>query len=104
MPERIVELHPEAESEYLRACEQYDEIDVQLADRFEREFCKTVAQIAAGILTYPKLNARSVNHIALVRGFPYSVIHSETEPGTVTIFAVAHFSRDSAYWKDRRRF
>jgi len=100
MLERSIEFRTDAEAELLSACDWFDEIDPDLADRFYQEVITVAGRAARGPLTYPYAIESEPFRIAPVACFSYSVMYCEN-PDHLTIVAVAHSSRDFGYWRDR---
>lgn len=90
--------HPEAEAEFLAAVEYYADRSVSVAERFDAEIRRLVAQIE----TMPHRHGpwRHGTRRARARRFPYLVIFAE-RPAVLRIVAVAHARQHPDYWMDR---
>ena len=91
--------HPEAEDEFNKAIEYYDEIEPGLGYDFAVEVYSTIQRLVA----FPKACAVLEGDVrrSLVRRFPYGVLYSE-EPEGLFIVAVMNLHRDPDFWKDRK--
>jgi len=92
------EFHPEAEFEFVEAATRYESEVRGLGERFSSE----VERVAKLIVDNPKLGSPVHGKIRyfLLRRFPFSVIYS-VETSVIYILAVAHYSREPAYWRAR---
>ena len=91
--------HPEAEKEFNKAIDYYEEIDPDLGYDFALEVYSTIKRS----VEFPKAWAVFDNEIrrSLVGRFPYGVLYSEEQKG-IFIIAVMHLHRKPDYWKHRK--
>jgi hypothetical protein len=91
--------HPDAEEEFLKTIDFYENIESGLGYDFSLEVFSAV-KISAD---YPQAWTMLDGEIrrTLVRRFPYGVLYS-IEEDTIFILAVMNLHRDPEYWKDRR--
>ncbi len=91
--------HPEAEEEFNKAIDYYEEIESGLGYDFAIEIYSTIQRAVA----FPKAWAVMEGEIrrTLVKRFPYGVLYSEEEDG-LYILAVMHLHRHPNYWKHRK--
>lgn len=94
----IYSFHPDAEEEFNKAIEYYEEIEAGLGYDFAVEVYSTIQRSVA----YPKAWSILEGEIrrSLVRRFPYGVLYSEGQEG-LFIVAVMNLHRDPDYWKKR---
>ena len=90
--------YPEAEDEFDKAVEYYEECQSGLGLEFAEEVYTTIARI----IQYPEAwSAISQNtRRCLVNRFPYGVIY-QIKSNMLRIIAVANLHRRPNYWKDR---
>ena len=90
--------HPEAEAEFLAAVAYYAQRSADVAERFDAEIRRLVAQIE----TMPQRHGpwRHGTRRARARRFPYLVIFAE-RPSALRIVAVAHTKQHPDYWQQR---
>ncbi len=93
------EFHPEARIEFIDAVEYYENSSKGVGLRFSREVYATVNRVIANPTSWPSITENTRR--CLTRRFPYSVVY-EVREQDVLIIAVAHFSREPFYWKDRQ--
>ena len=96
----IVQFHPEAESEFRKAIDYFEDQQRELGLDLSIEVYNTIQRIKANPESWPKIS----NNIrrALVRRFPYGLLyHFNSESNQVTIVAVMHLRREPGYWKSR---
>lgn len=91
--------HPEAEEEFNKAIEYYEEIEPGLGYDFAVEVYSAIQRSVA----FPKAWAVLEGEVrrSLVRRFPYGVLYSEEQEG-LFIVAVMNLHRDPGHWKDRK--
>ena len=91
--------HPEAEKEFNKAIDYYEEINPDLGYDFALEVYSTIKRS----VEFPKAWAVLDNEIrrSLVGRFPYGVLYSEEQEG-IFIIAVMHLHRKPDYWKHRK--
>lgn len=94
----IYSFHPDAEEEFNKAIEYYEEIEAGLGYDFAVEVYSTIQRSVA----YPEAWSILEGEIrrSLVRRFPYGVLYSEGQEG-LFIVAVMNLHRDPDYWKKR---
>jgi plasmid stabilization system protein ParE len=90
--------HPDAEAEFERAVEYYEQFQPGLGLEFAKEVYATITRI----IQYPDAwSALSKNsRRCLVSRFPYGVIY-QIKSRSLRIIAVAHLNRRPGYWKER---
>ena len=90
--------HPDAEAEFDRAVEYYEQFQPGLGIEFAEEVYTTITRI----IQYPDAwSALSKNsRRCLVNRFPYGVIY-QIKSRSLRIIAIAHLNRRHAYWKER---
>lgn len=87
-----------AEREYAEALTWYSQRSIRAAERFDAEFDRAIAAIAAEPDRFPRCDER--HRYFLMHRFPYQIIYRRQGEG-VTVMAVAHTSRQPMYWADR---
>jgi plasmid stabilization system protein ParE len=93
-----IELHPEAELEFIESSAYYESRVLGLGEKFINE----LEGIKLVLLSNPRIGA-PVNHIfrkALFRRFPYSVIYT-IKSTRIWVLAIAHHRRRPGYWRER---
>jgi len=92
------EFHPEAEQELYEAALRYESEVPELGRRFADE----VERVVQMLLEHPELGSRLDNDLRhfVLRKFPFSIVYAAATD-LVFIVAVAHGSREPAYWKPR---
>lgn len=93
-----VDFIPEAKDELLEAKAWYRARNKVAAKRFAIEFYKAIGLISRFPNSGP-VHLYSTRHV-LVHDFPYHAIYI-VEKKRLVIIAVAHASRDPAYWSSR---
>ncbi len=90
--------HPDAEKEFLKAIDYYEESESGLGYDFALEVYSAVKMSA----DYPDAWALLDGEIrrSLVKRFPYGVLYSKEKKG-IFILAVMNLHRDPEYWKER---
>jgi plasmid stabilization system protein ParE len=98
VPSESALFHPEALLEFEEAADWYE----QQRPGLGAEFVATIRLKVQRILLAPEL-WRSVRGVrrALVGRFPYAVVYRESREGLIEIVAIAHLSREPAYWSER---
>ncbi|MBK9153058.1 MAG: type II toxin-antitoxin system RelE/ParE family toxin [Chloracidobacterium sp.] len=76
----------------------YEESSAGVGIRFSREVYATINRVIANPTLWPRITESTRR--CFVRRFPYSVVY-EIREKDVLIVAVAHFSREPFYWRDR---
>ncbi|MBT3258978.1 MAG: type II toxin-antitoxin system RelE/ParE family toxin [Deltaproteobacteria bacterium] len=90
--------HEEAETEFDKAVEYYEDIQPGLGLEFAREVYGTIKRI----LQFPEAwssNSKNTRR-CLVNRFPFGIIY-QFKPGMVRIIAVADLRRRPGYWLNR---
>lgn len=90
--------HPEAEEEFNKAIDYYEECKRGLGYDFALEVYSTIRNI----LDYPKawpVLEKDI-HRCQTRRFPYGVIYS-IDNNRIHILAIMHLHRKPNYWKER---
>ncbi len=87
-----------AEIDYTESLCWYAERSLQAANDFDSELQRAFREILEGPNRFPKCDER--HHFLMMRRFPFQVIY-RLKGDTVEIIAIAHTSRQSAYWKNR---
>ena len=90
--------HPEAETEFVRAVEYYEEREEGLGLDFAVEIYSAIERILAHPKAWPVLEDDIRR--SLVRRFPYGLLYAEEED-KIFIAAVMHLHREPDYWKHR---
>lgn len=90
--------HPEAEAEFVRAVEYYEEREEGLGLDFAVEIYSAIERIFAHPKAWPILEDDIRR--SLVRRFPYGLLYAE-EGDKIFITAVMHLHREPDYWKHR---
>ncbi len=91
--------HPEAEEEFNKAIEYYEEIGHRLGYDFAIEVYSTIQRSIALPRAWPVIEGEIRR--SLVRRFPYGVLYSEEDEG-IYVAAVMHLHRHPDYWKHRK--
>jgi plasmid stabilization system protein ParE len=91
--------HPEAEDEFNKAIDYYEDIEPGLGYDFALEVYTTIKRS----VEFPKAWAVLDGDVrrSLVRRFPYGVLYSE-EPKEIFVVAVMNLHREPDYWKNRK--
>lgn len=95
-----ISFHPEAETEFIKAIQYYEDQQRELGLDFSMEVYKSVQRI----ITNPEswTNVSNAIRRILVQRYPFGVLyHYDSESDQVFIVAVMHFRRKPDYWKDR---
>jgi len=90
--------HPDAEEEFLKAVDYYENIESGLGYDFALEVYSAIKRSSDYPEAWALLNEDARR--TLVRRFPYGVIYS-IEEKEIYILAVMNLHRDPDYWKDR---
>ncbi len=92
--------HPEAEIEFTKAIDYYEDHQRELGFDFSIEINKTIHRIIANPESWT-LVSRSIRR-ALVHRFPFGVLyHYNPDSDHTFIVAVMHLRREPDYWKQR---
>ena len=91
--------HPEAEEEFNRAIDYYEDIEPGLGYDFALEVYSAIRLSAE----FPKAWMVLEGEVrrCLVRRFPYGILYSE-EGNRIFILAVMNLHRQPTYWKHRK--
>jgi hypothetical protein len=90
--------HPDAEVEFDRAVEYYEQCQTGLGLEFAKEVYATITRIIEYPDAWSTLSKNSRR--CLVSRFPYGVIY-QIKSHALRIIAVAHLNRQPGYWKER---
>jgi hypothetical protein len=90
--------HPDAEAEFDRTVEYYEQFQQGLGLEFAEEVYATVTRIIQYPDAWSSLSKNSRR--CLVSRFPYGVIY-QIKSRSLRIIAVAHLNRRPGYWKER---
>lgn len=90
--------HPDAEAEFYKAIEYYEQFRPGLGFEFAKEVYATITRI----IQYPEAWSPSSQNSrrCLVNRFPYGVVY-QVKPRSLRIIAVAHLNRRPGYWEER---
>jgi len=91
--------HHEAEDEFNKAVDYYEDIEPGLGYDFALEVYSTIKRS----VEFPKAWTVLEGDVrrCLVRRFPYGVLYSEKQDG-LFIVAVMNLHREPGYWQERR--
>jgi hypothetical protein len=91
--------HPEAEQEFNKAIDYYENIEPGLGYDFALEVHSTIKRS----VEFPKAWAVLEGDVrrSLVRRFPFGILYSEEKDG-IFIVAVMNLHRKPGYWKKRK--
>ena len=87
-----------AEIDYTESLSWYAERSLLAANDFDDELQRAFHEIFESPDRFPKCDER--HHSFMMRRFPFQVIY-RMKRDRVEVIAVAHTSRQSAYWKNR---
>lgn len=90
--------HPEAEAEFDRSVNYYEQCKPGLGLEFAEEVYATIGRIIQYPAAWFALSKNSRR--CLVNRFPYGVIY-QIKSRALRIIAVAHLNRRPGYWKER---
>ncbi len=90
--------HPEAETEFVKAVEFYEEREEGLGHNFAAEIYLTIERILAHPKAWPFIEDDIRR--SLVSRFPYGILYSEDRK-EIFVVAVMHLHREPDYWKHR---
>lgn len=92
--------HPEAEIEFIKAIEYYEDQERELGLDFSIEVYKTVERILENPESW-SLISKFIRR-ALVSRFPFGILyHYKKANNQVLIISVMHLRREPEYWKKR---
>ena len=95
---RSVELHPEAEAEFIAAAQYYEAQTPNLG----LDFVAIVQRSYLQLLDFPNSGrpfGRRLRRLLLPR-FPYGLLY-RVEPERIYVVAVMHLHRQPGYWRSR---
>jgi len=90
--------HPDAEAEFDKAVEYYEQLQRGLGIEFAEEIYATITRIIQFPDAWSALSKNSRR--SLVNRFPYGVVY-QIKSRSLRIIAVAHLHRRPGYWKER---
>ena len=90
--------HPEAEGEFGRAIDYYEDCKSGFGEAFFLEICDAIRNVVNYPTLWPQIEDEV--HRYLVHRFPYGVLYS-MEPDGIFILAIMPLHRDPDYWKHR---
>ena len=90
--------HPEAEEEFNKAIDYYENISAGLGYDFALEVYETVQRVVAFPYAWAILE-REIRR-CLVRRFPFGILYIQNS-GSIVIIAVMNLHRKPDYWKQR---
>ena len=90
--------HPDAEVEFDRAVDYYEQFEPGLGFQFAEEVYSTIARIIRYADAWSALSKNSRR--CLVSRFPYGVVY-QVKSRSLRIIAVAYLNRRPDYWKER---
>jgi toxin ParE1/3/4 len=93
-----LEIHPEADEEYLASIWWYRERSPDTAESFVHAVRRGFEKIEASPRRWPVYLPDFRKY--RVYGFPYSIVYV-IEPSRVFVLAIAHGSRRPGHWRDR---
>jgi len=92
--------HPEAEEEFLKAIDYYEDCRKGLGFDFAREIYSAMERIISFPSAWPEVDTEI--HRCLVRRFPYGILY-ESISSEIRVLAVMHLHRSPTYWKHRAK-
>lgn len=91
--------HPEADEEFNKAIDYYEDIEPGLGYDFAQEVYSTIKRSVEFPKAWPTLEDEIRR--SLVRRFPYGVLYSEEREG-IFIVAIMNLHRKPDYWNHRK--
>ena len=92
--------HPEAEKEFIRAIEYYEEQERELGLDFSIQVYESIQRVITNPITWTKVSP-NIRRVLLPR-FPFGILyHFDSRNDQVFIVAVMHLRREPDYWRDR---
>ena len=91
--------HPEADEEFNKAIDYYEDIEPGLGYDFAQEVYSTIKRSVEFPKAWPALEDEIRR--SLVRRFPYGVLYSEEREG-IFIVAIMNLHRKPDYWNHRK--
>ena len=98
MASNPLELHPQAEEEYLTSLDWYVERSPLAAANFQKAFERAIEKIQAAPTRWP-IYFEGCRKYALHQ-FPFAIVY-RVFPSHVMVLAVAHGHRQPGYWRGR---
>lgn len=95
-----VSFHPEAENEFSKAINYFEDQERNLGFDFSTEVYKSVQRIKTNPHSWPKIS-RFIRRI-LVHRFPFGILyHYDQKSAQIYIVAVMHLRKKPGYWINR---
>ena len=91
--------HPEAEAEFNKAIDYYEETEPGLGFDFAIEVHSAIQRSVAFPKAWPVIDGEIRR--TLVRRFPFGILYSVEDKG-IYVTAVMNFHRKPEYWKHRK--
>lgn len=92
--------HPEAENEFIKTIDYFENQQRELGQDFSIEVYNTIQRIRINPRSWTKVSANIRR--ALLKRFPYGILyHYDHVQDNIFIVAVMHLSREPGYWKNR---
>jgi hypothetical protein len=91
--------HPEAEAEFNKAIDYYEEIESGLGFDFAIEVYSAIQRAVAFPKAWPVIDGDIRR--SLVRRFPFGILYSVENRG-IYVTAVMNLHRNPEYWKNRK--
>jgi hypothetical protein len=91
--------HPEAEAEFNKAIDYYEEIESGLGFDFAIEVYSAIQRSVAFPKAWPVIDGDIRR--SLVRRFPFGILYSVENRG-IYVTAVMNLHRNPEYWKNRK--
>jgi plasmid stabilization system protein ParE len=98
MHAKPLELHPEAEEDYLNALAWYRDQSLSAAMKLEDAFWRAIQTVEDAPERWPVYFSHFRRYT--LHQFPFSVVY-RIESSRTFVLAVAHGRRRPGYWKDR---
>ena len=92
--------HPEAEEEFNKAIEYYEDIEPGLGYDFALEVYSTIQRSVQFSKAWAVLEGEIRR--SLVNRFPYGILYSKEQEG-IFVVAVMNLHRKPDYWKNRKK-
>lgn len=92
--------HPEAEEEFIKTIDFYEEQERELGLDFSIEVYQAIQRVIANPESWTK-RSKKIRRILLQR-FPFGILyHYNSKTGEILIIAVMHLRRQPDYWRER---
>lgn len=98
---RAIRFEPEAHEELYAATKWYEEQRPNLGAELVEAIDAALERVAEAPRSFPIVTEPPIVRRALVPGFPYAIVYTETDDGAVFIVAIAHVRRRPLYWTRR---